>query len=322
MPIYHAAIKAVEQLKNNDVTEMASFNTVLEGSPVSLVAKALCIFKGITPIKIPAQTAKEETKWDYWKPCKQKVLNGQLLGFLKNYKKDEMDPALVEKIKPILEEPEFADERLKAASKAGRGIGSWVRAIIQYYEAMLIVNPKKEELKIAEEKAAAAQAVWDEALARLQKVEAEMKRLVDELDATVAKEKQLRKDKETYENKVDLANTLINSLKSEKESWEKDLAAARVFKENLVGDVLICSGILAYLGVFIARYRKECVSTWADMMMKFKIQSSPDLSFIGILGDQVRISEWYSQGLPQDEFSTENAIMLENSERWSLMIDP
>jgi dynein heavy chain len=26
--------------------------------------------------------------------------------------------------------------------------------------------------------------------------------------------------------------------------------------------------------------------------------------------------------LPQDEFSTENAIMLENSERWSLMIDP
>ena len=57
---------------------------------------------------------------------------------------------------------------------------------------MKIVNPKKEELRIAEEKAAAAQAVWDEALARLQKVEAEMKALVDELDATVAKEKQLK----------------------------------------------------------------------------------------------------------------------------------
>ena len=43
---------------------------------------------------------------------------------------------------------------------------------------------------------------------------------------------------------------------------------------------------------------------------------------MNILGDQVKISEWYSQGLPQDEFSTENAIMLEKSERWSLMIDP
>ena len=150
---------------------------------------------------------------------------------------------------------------------------------------MLIVNPKKEELKIAEGKAAAAQAVWDEALARLQKVEAEMKALVDELDATVAKEKQLRKDKETYENKVDLANTLINSLKSERESWEKDLVTAREFKETLVGDVLICSGILAYLGVFIASYRKECVTTWGDMMKTFNIQSSPDVSFINILGD-------------------------------------
>ena len=60
---------------------------------------------------------------------------------------------------------------------------------------MKIVNPKKEELKIAKEKAAAAQAVLDEALARLQKVEAEMKALVDELDATVAKEKQLKADK-------------------------------------------------------------------------------------------------------------------------------
>ena len=301
---------------------MASFNAVQEGSPVSLVAKALCIFKGVAPIKIPAQTAKDETKWDYWKPCKQKVLNGQLLGFLKNYKKDEMSIELVEKVRPILEEGEFSDDRLKAASKAGRGIGSWVRAIIQYYDAMLIVNPKKEELKIAEEKAAAAQAVWDAALERLQKVEAEMKQLVDELDATVAKEKQLRKDKETYENKVELANTLINSLKSEKEAWEKALAEARVFKDNLVGDVLICSGILAYLGVFIKSYREDCVANWAEMMKTFKIQSSPDLSFVSILGDQVRISEWYSQGLPQDEFSTENAIMLENSERWSLMIDP
>jgi len=38
MPIYHAAIKAVDQLKNSDVTEMASFNSVTKGGPVDLVA--------------------------------------------------------------------------------------------------------------------------------------------------------------------------------------------------------------------------------------------------------------------------------------------
>jgi len=63
------------------------------------------------------------------------------------------------------------------------------------------------------------------------------------------------------------------------------LETARIFKENLVGDVLICSGVLAYLGVFIKSYRQECVSTWAEMMKKFEIQSSPDISFVNILGD-------------------------------------
>ena len=159
---------------------------------------------------------------------------------------------------------------------------------------MLIVNPKKEELRIAEEKAAAAQAVWDEALARLQKVEAEMKALVDDLDATVAKEKQLKADKQTYENKVELANTLIGNLKNERESWSVDLEAAKIFKENLVGDVLICSGILAYLGVFVASYREECVKTWGDMMKKYNIQSSANVSLKEILGNQVKISEWAS----------------------------
>lgn len=115
---------------------------------------------------------------------------------------------------------------------------------------------------------------------------------------------------------------MIGNLKNERESWSVDLEAARNFKENLVGDVLICSGILAYLGVFVASYREECVKTWGDMMKKYNIQSSANVSLKEILGNQVRISEWASQGLPSDEVCIENAIILENSERWSLMIDP
>lgn len=45
MPIYHSAIRAVEQLKNSDVTELSAFQQATP--PVALVAKALCIFKGV-----------------------------------------------------------------------------------------------------------------------------------------------------------------------------------------------------------------------------------------------------------------------------------
>ena len=76
MPIYEAALRAVAQLQNKDVTEMSSFNQVQAGGPIDLVAKALCVIKDIKPIKIPKQTANDVDKFDYWKPCKQKVLNG------------------------------------------------------------------------------------------------------------------------------------------------------------------------------------------------------------------------------------------------------
>lgn len=41
MPIYNAAIRAVQQLKKDDITELRGFKTVADA--VKLVAKTLCI---------------------------------------------------------------------------------------------------------------------------------------------------------------------------------------------------------------------------------------------------------------------------------------
>ena len=61
---------------------------------------------------------------------------------LKGYDKDNIDPKLVEDMRPILAEDGFADAALKNASKAAFGIGKWCRAIIEYDDAMKIVRPK------------------------------------------------------------------------------------------------------------------------------------------------------------------------------------
>ena len=36
---------------------------------------------------------------------------------------------------------------------------------------------------------------------------------------------------------------------------------------NLTGDVLISSGIIAYLGCFLAKYRNESVESWISLML-------------------------------------------------------
>ena len=223
---------------------------------------------------------------------------------------------------PMLTTPAFSDAALKNAGKAALGIGSWIKAIIEYDNAMRIVKPKQAELKIAKEAAAAANKIKEEAEARLAAKEAELKACVDRLDEVQREEKKLRDEKDNAEAKKELAELLINSLKGERESWEKSLVKGKADSLTIEGDILICSGILAYLGVFTADYREDCVSQWVKMLKEYQINSSENVNLNDVLGEQVKIVQWTSNGLPSDNFSVENAIMMDYSDRWSLCIDP
>jgi dynein heavy chain len=58
------------------------------------------------------------------------------------------------------------------------------------------------------------------------------------------------------------------------------------------------------------------------MLKRYKIASNDDCSLESILGDANTRLNWVIHGLPDDGFSVENAIIQDNSERWTLMIDP
>ena len=61
---------------------------------------------------------------------------------------------------------------------------------------------------------------------------------------------------------------------------------------NITGDVLLASGVVAYLGAFDARYRKAIIQGWQKLCKEQKIPCSNEFSLTNILGDQV----WYRGG--------------------------
>lgn len=177
-------------------------------------------------------------------------------------------------------------------------------------------------MKEAKESSAAAQALWDTALEKLRAVEAQMKALVDELDKAKAYEQQLTDQYDDAEKKCNRAKSLIEKLGDEEVNWAICLKKNRADKENLVGDIIIASGVIAYLGVFSLDYRSSAIENWMSLMKSFEIQSTPKFSMREVLGNGVKIQKWLIQELPQEEFSIDNAIIMDNSERWPLMIDP
>ena len=69
-------------------------------------------------------------------------------------------------------------------------------------------------------------------------------------------------------------------------------------------------------------YREDALVAWKEQLSEKQIPSTDGFTLRSTLGEEVAIREWVINKLPNDEFSVENAIMLERSNRWPLMIDP
>jgi dynein heavy chain len=139
MPIYNAAMKAVDDLDKNDITEIRGFKKPPEGA--ILVMKTMCIMFNVAPEKVKGGNVKD-VQWDYWEPAKKKLLLPDLLKNCVKYDKDNVPLDVVEKLKPLISDPNYQDDVLKNVSKAAWGLAKWVRAIMQYDEAMKVVKPK------------------------------------------------------------------------------------------------------------------------------------------------------------------------------------
>ena len=46
------------------------------------------------------------------------------------------------------------------------------------------------------------------------------------------------------------------------------------------------------------------------------------MTIVSVLADPYEIRQWNADGLPRDQVSTENAILVTRGRRWPLMIDP
>lgn len=79
---------------------------------------------------------------------------------------------------------------------------------------------------------------------------------------------------------------------------------------------------MAYITPFTASYRAQLLADWINIVKRYTIPHSDDCHPVTVLGDPVQIRSWQIDGLPRDSKSTENAVLIKNSKRWPLFIDP
>lgn len=115
---------------------------------------------------------------------------------------------------------------------------------------------------------------------------------------------------------------LIGGLADEKGRWQESIMRFEDLLKNFVGDVVVASGYVAYLGPFTMEYRRELAAEWRGQLAEVGVPHSRDCDLVGTMGNPVKIRNWQIEGLPKDNLSIENAIIQQFSRRWPLFIDP
>ena len=321
IPLLEAAITALNTLTKNDITLVKSMKNPPQA--IKTVMETVCIMLEVKPKRVNDPNNPVKKIDDYWSPSQGILGDGGFLQNLQKYDKDNIKPAIISKIRPYLDREDFQPETVKKAAKAAYGLCSWVRAMEAYDRVAKVVAPKKQKLAESEAEYALLNESLQKKKAELKEVQDRLAELQAKLQELLAKKKQLEIDVDNCKKKLDRAEKLIGGLGGEKNRW---IAVAAKLKEdftNVTGDVLLSSSFVAYLGAFTTAYREEAIDGWVKLCLERDIPcSGSDFSLITVLGEPVTMRGWMIEGLPNDNLSIENAIIISKATRWPLMIDP
>jgi len=319
IPILEDAVIALNTLKPTDITLVKAMKNPPD--TIKLVMAAVCVMLGVPPDRsIDPVTGKKFT--DFWSPSKRILGDMNFLQNLKDYDKDNIAPTVMQIIKKTyMTDNSFMPHIVAKASSAAEGLCKWVRAMVSYDEVAKVVVPKKKKLVEAQMECDEAEAFLNEKRQTLAALNAKLAALNDSLRQTLQKKLNLEMEVTTCTAKLVKAEKLIASLGGEKSHWMQCAHNLQMNYDNLIGDMLLSSGIVAYMASYNISFRDEMLIKWKKFMEAFKILYTKTYDFINVLGMEIEINHWQLCGLSKNRFATENAIILNNSEQWCLFID-
>nr|CAD7458186.1 unnamed protein product [Timema tahoe] len=335
IPALEAALQALNTLKPQDITIVKSMKSPPSG--VKLVMEAVCVMKGIKPDRKPDPGGRGYIE-DYWGPSLKMLADFKFLDTLRTFDKDNIPVAIMKRIRDkYIPDRDFDPDVIKNVSMACEGLCKWVRAMEVYDRVIKIVAPKKAKLAEAEAELALQMDKLNEKRAQLQAVTDKLQTLNDEFAAKTKKKKELEDAIDATRQQLERAEKLIGNhpdrlvinnvypvggLGGEKTRWSETAENLTDLLTNVIGDVLLSAGVLAYQGAFTVDYRQELTAMWNKRCLSLGIPCAQNFSLIATLGEAVVIRTWNIAGLPVDSFSVDNGIIVSNARRWPLMIDP
>jgi dynein heavy chain len=308
-PILQEATQALKNLDPSDISEIKNYTKPNEKVKNVLIAVMAVL--------------KQKEQYDV-----AKGLMGNAKKFLTSLtefvdkEKDKISDKYLNNIKQKIIDLQLNPEEVKGISRAAYGMCQWVIAVNEFFNVYKDVKPKQEKLEQATLTLERNIRGLEEAEVKLDDINKKIKTLSDKYTDSSANKEAIRKQAEDTELKLTRAKQLVGGLEGERERWTVSIKLYRESINNLIGDVLMAAAFMSYSGPFNGQYREQLRKLWEERIRKDKLPMSNKFSVSSFLAHATDMRVWNTNGLPNDNFSLENGVLVTRGRRWPLMIDP
>ncbi|OQS01914.1 dynein heavy chain [Thraustotheca clavata] len=319
-PALKAAQDAVNCLNKASLTELKSMQKPPAG-----------VDKVTTAVLMMLKLETKNFSWDNAKKMMAKVDAFKIA--LEQYDKDHIPLEVAQRVEPILDDPNFNYEKMKAKSVAAANLCTWVINIMAYHKVYVKVKPLMDALEESRTAKLNADAALESVQAMVREVESQLNELQTSFREATNEKAKVEAEARACQERLGLAERLVSGLASENERWKREVDVLKAGEACLVGDVLLAAAFVSYIGAFDSTFRSQLwKQTWLPDLVTREIpisvrlnnmdEKAATLDPVTTLCDDSAIAQWMNEGLPADRMSIENGCIIASCERWPLLIDP
>ncbi|CAD8159976.1 unnamed protein product [Paramecium pentaurelia] len=324
MPALKAAQDALNVLDKKQIEFLKQMKA--PSMTIRNILRALCLLLYPNPTEKIKDKDGIRLVTDWWTASLKVLGRSTLLEEMVSFNTDTVEEKVIVSLGKYMQDPEYKDSlELSAAENASpacKVIMMWINGVYNFYFVNKKVKPKKIALAESQAQVDGLNSKLAVKQKELNDANEKVSKLNKELQLTVDNKNRLENEYDECSKQLERAKKLIESLGGEKGRWGSFAEQLEANYITLTGDVLTSAGMIAYSGAFTQAFRIEIVKEWVAKCVEKSIPSSQIFSLLTVLGEPVKIRAWNIDGLPSDQFSIENSIILFKARRWPLCIDP